>query len=292
MEKSYQKISPTAKLLAYLRNFTDIPFAKEIAAESGAEKTFQELRGESAESDVRFAPIYEARYKATDRIIAQSSITQILEVAAGLSPRGLAMTENPDVVYVVTDLPQILEQEEAISKEILARLNSHRPNLHFQVANALDRKSLWRAAAPFNPNQPIAIITEGLLAYFSRGEKEELAGNIHELLGKYGGVWITPGVGSKQGMEIASQVDGSVRQRLNRVSSIAGRNRESNLFADEKDIQQFFSEAGFTIEEYPHSNVCEDLSSIKLLNLNLEEILKIQLLLKLVKTLILTPRNT
>lgn len=58
MKKSYQKISPTAKLVAYLRTFTDIPFAKEIAAESGAEKTFQELTGGSAKSIVR-APVWE-----------------------------------------------------------------------------------------------------------------------------------------------------------------------------------------------------------------------------------------
>jgi O-methyltransferase involved in polyketide biosynthesis len=292
MEKSYQKISPTAKLVAYLRTFTDIPFAKEIAAESGAEKTFQELHGKSTVSKFRTVPFREARYKATDRIIAQRNITQVLEIAAGLSPRGLAMTENPDVVYVVTDLPQILEQEEAIAKEILARLNSRRPNLHFQAANALDRESLWRAAAPFKPNRPLAIITEGLLPYLSRGEKEVLAGNIHELLEKYGGVWITSDVHTKQFMKGVSQVDGSVRRKLSYLSRITERNLESNLFADENDMQQFFNKAGFKIEEYPQSNVYGDLSSIKILNLNRDEILKIQLSLKVNKTLILTPRNT
>jgi hypothetical protein len=52
MRKSYEKISPTAKLVAYLRTFTDIPYAKEIAVESGAKKTFRELAGESKESMV------------------------------------------------------------------------------------------------------------------------------------------------------------------------------------------------------------------------------------------------
>jgi O-methyltransferase involved in polyketide biosynthesis len=293
MKKSYQKISPTAKFVAYLRTFTDIPFAKEIAAESGAEKTFQELSSGSTESIVRFAPLWEARYKATDRIIAQHSITQVLEVAAGLSSRGLAMTENPDVVYVVTDLPQILEQEEAIARAILARLNSRRPNLYFQAANALDRESLSRAATPFKPNRPLAIITEGLLPYFSRGEKEALAGNIHKLLEKYGGIWITSDVHTKQFRKEVSQVEENVvQQRQSKISSITGSNLESNLFADENDIQQFFNKAGFTIEEYPQSNIYEDLSSVKILNLDGEEILKIQLVLKLNKTLILTPRNT
>ena len=66
MPKSYEKISPTAKLAAYLRTFSDIPYAKEIAFVSGAKETFQELAGEHKESMVRFAPIWEARYKVTN----------------------------------------------------------------------------------------------------------------------------------------------------------------------------------------------------------------------------------
>jgi hypothetical protein len=48
-EASYEKISTTAKLVAHIRSFTDIPFTKEIAAASGAEKDFQTLAGKSAE---------------------------------------------------------------------------------------------------------------------------------------------------------------------------------------------------------------------------------------------------
>jgi O-methyltransferase involved in polyketide biosynthesis len=288
MEKSYEKIGPTAKLVAYLRAFTDIPYAKEIAVESGAEKTFQELTGESAESMVRFVPFWEARYKVTDRILAEYGMTQVLEVAAGLSPRGLAMTRNPDVVYVVTDLPQILEVEKTIAETILAKSNSHRPNLHFQAANALDMESLSTAAAAFKYDRPVAIITEGLLPYLNRREKEALAGNIHELLGKYDGLWITSDVHTKQYLQEISQVDENVRKRLFTISSSTESNVESNVFADENDIEQFFGEAGFKIEEYSHSKVLEDLSSVKLLNLNQEEKLKIRQGLKILRTLILT----
>ncbi len=112
-EESYAKISPTAKLVAYGRTFTDIPFAREIAAECDAEKAFQTLS--VAESLPLQVPLWEARYKTTNQIIAREGMTQILEIAAGLSPRGLAMTDDPDVVYVATDLPEMLEQEKAIA---------------------------------------------------------------------------------------------------------------------------------------------------------------------------------
>jgi hypothetical protein len=45
------------------------------------------------------------------------------------------------------------------------------------------------------------------------------------------------------------------------------------------------------MEEYSHSKVLEDLSSVKLLNLNQKERLKIRQGLEILKTLILTPRN-
>lgn len=283
-EEAYEKISATAKLVAHVRTFTDIPFAREIAAASGAEKDFQTSTGKSVETITQLTPLWEARYKATDQIIAQHHITQVMEIAAGLSPCGLAMTENPNVVYVATDLPQILEQEKAIAESILATLNIHRPNLYFRIANALDREGLLQAATPFQSGKPIAIITEGLLIYLTHAEKETLAGNIHDLLKQYDGIWITPDVSTtKQSWKHFA--DNNLRQRVHNVSGAIKREIEKNTFEDENEMRQFFTKAGFTIEEYPHTNVQEHLSSLNLLNLNREEILE---LLQLGKTSILT----
>ena len=267
MKEPYEKISPTAKFVAYLRTFTDIPFAREIAEESGAKRAYEELAGESKESLTRLSPYWEARYKVTDRIIMQRGITQILEVAAGLSPRGIAMTENPDVVYVVTDLPQILDQERAIAEAILSRLNSSRPNLHFETANALDRESLSKASTILGSDRPVAIITEGLLPYLNREEKTILASNIHEVLSRYPGVWITSDVHTRQYWEATLWLDEKRRERHNRIASSTGSNLESNLFADENDLRGFFDDAGFRIGEYQYSSVVEHLSSVRLLNL-------------------------
>lgn len=88
-----------------------------------------------------------------------------------------------------------------------------------------------------------------------------------------------------------SQVDENVRQRLSSIYNNMDRNLESNLFADENGIKQFFDKAGFDMEEYSHSKVLADLSSVRLLNFSQEEILNIRKGLKMLKTLILT-RNT
>jgi O-methyltransferase involved in polyketide biosynthesis len=284
-DSAYEKISPTAKLVAHIRTFTDIPFAAEIAAESGAQTAFEALAGAKAEPMIPFIPMWEARYKATDRIIEEQGMTQILEIAAGLSPRGLAMTVNPEVISVATDLPQILEQERTIAQAILTRLNSRRPNLYFQVANALDRESLSRAAAVFRPDRPIAIITEGLLPYFTHPEKAILARNIHELLTIYGGIWITPDLSTRQSWGNVAHSDEHIRQRLRVISHSTDRSLASNAFADENDLNQFFAGAGFTIQEYSQAELFEALTSITRLDLDREET---RLILRGLKTLILT----
>jgi len=289
MKEPYEKISPTAKFVAYLRTFTDIPFAKEMAEESGAEKTYQELAGESEESLLRLSPYWEARYRATDRIIMQCGITQILEVAAGLSPRGIAMTENPNVVYVVTDLPQILEQEKAIAVAILSRLNSERLNLHFETANALHRDNLLRAATVFVSDRPVAIITEGLLPYLNREEKSVLADNIHEVLRRSRGVWIASDVHTKQFRRDTFRLDEMLRQRQSRIAAFTGSDLDSNLFADENELEGFFRKSGFQIEEYQYSSVVQELSSPRKLNLAEEDMKRVFELLSASKTLVLTP---
>jgi hypothetical protein len=79
-----------------------------------------------------------------------------------------------------------------------------------------------------------------------------------------------------------------VRERLSAISASTDSNIESNVFADQNDLEQFFGKAGFKIEEYPHSKVLEGLSSVKLLSLSQEEKVKIRQGLKILKTLILT----
>ena len=291
LKDASEKISPTAKLVAYLRSFTDIPFASEIALESGAEQAFRELAGQSAERIVRLVPIWEARYKATGQILAQRNITQILEIAAGLSPRGLAMTANPQVVYVVTDLPEMLAQIESIAGAILTGSGATRPNQHFQTVNGLDQESLWAAVSVFETQQPIAIISEGLLPYLNRTEKVALAGNIRQLLCKYNGVWITSDVSTIQTWGIIADSDRHIPQRISHISDSTQTNLKMNAFIDENDVKQFFSEAGFVIQEYPQANTFEALSSIKRLNLDPPEIVTIQRVLQDLKTVILTPKK-
>ena len=280
--KEFEKISPTAKLVAYSRTFTDIPFAKEIAVKSKAKQSFEEQTG-----DIRGSPIWEARYKVTDKIVKEHGITQVLEIAAGLSPRGLSMTRNSDVVYVATDLPQILEEEKEIVQSILVQSNESRPNLHFQVVNALDMESLLKAVIFFKKDKSLAVITEGLLPYFSMEEKHTLAKNIHKIFSEYSGCWITNEVYSKDALKKMGQSADFAKNRMkqDQYNILSG----NNVFSDEDEIKRFFEEEGFKIEKYSHLKIFGELTSVKNLGLSEEEIVKIKQILNIKDTLVLTP---
>ena len=91
----HNKISPTAKISGYWRSLSDIPFSKEIADSIEAEKTARQILGDRFSMLLNFTPpIMEARYKAIDFGLKKYNVENVLELAAGLSPRGLGLATS------------------------------------------------------------------------------------------------------------------------------------------------------------------------------------------------------
>ena len=66
---AYERIAPTAWIVAYRRTFTDIPFSQEIFQELDA---IREKQGTKIPEDVRtpeLTPQLEARYKLLNRLL-------------------------------------------------------------------------------------------------------------------------------------------------------------------------------------------------------------------------------
>jgi NADPH:quinone reductase-like Zn-dependent oxidoreductase len=79
------RISVTAKLAAYYRQFSDIAFAREAAKHIGADDAFEQLvRDHGLERDklTFYAPMFEARYKSISQLLAASGCSQFLELAS------------------------------------------------------------------------------------------------------------------------------------------------------------------------------------------------------------------
>ncbi len=264
---NHSKISPTAKMVAYWRQFSDIPFAYEVAKLVHAEEVFKLFLKDtnvSIESMSWFAPMIEARYKSMIHMIRRQNIKQILELASGVSLRGLAMTSDPEVVYVETDLPEMSAEKKAIVQKIRKQKSiPERKNLFFREVNILNLNELEEATLPFFDNNPIAIIHEGLFQYLSLEEKKLAATHIHSLLKKFGGVWITPDLNTKEEIDEQWNCSNSIKQLTESVKNFTQRDFRENAFENKAHIQDFFEKMGFEIQEFPQIDNSFDLTSIK-----------------------------
>jgi O-methyltransferase involved in polyketide biosynthesis len=104
-----------------------------------------------------------------DEAIEAGRIGQVVEVAAGLSGRGLRLTKrHRGLVYVEADLPAMAERKRAMIASLISRTASHR----VVAVDALSDEGPLALArvleGALDPEVGTAIITEGLLSYFSR----------------------------------------------------------------------------------------------------------------------------
>jgi hypothetical protein len=143
MTVNFDKIGLTAKLAAYMRQYSDIPFAKDVAQHLRAQEVFEKLLQDnqmSPEDLLWYAPIFEVRYKSVTETIRKSGTRQILELASGISLRGLALTQDPGVTYVESDLEELTDEKASLVSDLRRQYHlATYGNLHLVVANALDR---------------------------------------------------------------------------------------------------------------------------------------------------------
>ena len=245
MAVNFEKISLTARLTAYMRQYSDIPFAKDVANRLQAEAAFEKLLRDNELSPkdlLWYAPILEVRYKSVAETIRKSRATQVLELASGFSLRGLAVTQDPKVTYVESDLEELTDEKASLVADLRRqyRLAEH-GNLHLVTADALDRNQLQSAAKSFRRDQPIAVVNEGLLQYLSATEMAMVARNIRDLLIEFDGVWITPDFSLKQDVKDVSEQ----QRRFRRVVAAATeRTMYNNAFDSDEQLLAFFDGLG------------------------------------------------
>ena len=230
-------ISPTALLVAYMRAETDIPYTSEIAHLTGAREAARELLGEDLDTFVEYRGGYtELRYKALDAAVARVQPGSVLELAAGLSPRGLAST----LPYLETDLPEMIGAKAQLIQSLgrrlghsLAPLNALGPELR-ELAGRLDRP---------------AIIHEGLLLYFGEEERRQLAANVTAVLRAVpGSVWITTDIYLRERYTALVYAHPRVTGAVERLRQHTGRSLVENVFVDEGQATAFFAGFGLSVE--------------------------------------------
>jgi O-methyltransferase involved in polyketide biosynthesis len=262
---SSSAISVTAKLAAYYRQFTDLPFAADVARVIGADEAFGELvreHGLDPQQLTFYAPMFEARYKSLSALIRKSGAPQVLELASGYSLRGLDLSRHDGIRYVETDLPGVTAAKLALLEELGLGLD---PNHVVAAADALDLEQVRAAARSLDRARPLVVLCEGLILYLSRAETERLATNLRRLLGEFaGGCWMTPDFLFRS--EARDLPPERVRLR-EAVSGLTQRQFDAGAFEDVEDLTAFLGRLGFDVAVRSQVDEASTLSSVSALGL-------------------------
>ena len=247
MDIDYEKISLTAHLAAYMRQFSDIPFASDVAELMHSREVFEALlQGQqmTPEDLLWYAPIFELRYKSVTEAIRRTGSRQVLELASGLTLRGLAFAQDPRYTYIESDLTGISAEKKAIIASLRQKYGlADHANLHFPAVNALERSHLQEAVKRLNRDQPLVVVNEGLFQYLSPDEIRAVVGNIRELLSEFRGSWITPDFSIK---DEVNQVSGQQRNFRRIVAAATEHKMYNNAFDSLDQLMAFMHEMGLS----------------------------------------------
>jgi Leucine carboxyl methyltransferase len=268
---NFEKIILTAFMVSLARQFTDIPYAKELAQLITAQNLVELPQPQNQDKSVLLTARIEARYKAINEVMAQYQITQVLELASGLLPRGLFMSCDPNITFIESDLPAMIRCKQQLVQQLIEK----RPNLHFLEIDATSRPSQFlKSSEQLNPGQPVMILCEGLLTHLNMAEKQQVCANVREMLYSYGGIWITPDFIDTASLVRSLQDDPDLQKLLQTGTNLTGRSLVDNNFETLEAARQFAYEQGFCVREYSMLNVKDQLSCLEILGIDAEVVKK------------------
>jgi O-methyltransferase involved in polyketide biosynthesis len=132
-----------------------------------------------------------ARHRAIDalleRAIEAGEVSQVIEVAAGLSPRGwrLRRRYGERLTYVEADLPAMAARKRAALARMGVLGDRHRVREVDALRDDEQPGSLAAVAAELDPGEGLAIVTEGLLGYLPTDAVQELWRRFARALGAF-----------------------------------------------------------------------------------------------------------
>jgi O-methyltransferase involved in polyketide biosynthesis len=121
-----------------------------------------------------------ARHRIMDRLltseIESGRVGQVVELAAGMSPRGLSYVQaHPGLTYVETDLPEMAERK----REVLDGIGTDSARHRVEAVDVFGPE-LVRVFDSLDPDTGVAVVTEGLLNYLATSQVEQLWGRLGE----------------------------------------------------------------------------------------------------------------
>ena len=131
-----------------------------------------------------------ARHRALDhlleRAIDEEGVSQVIEMACGMSPRGWRFCDRygDQLTYIEADLPAMAARKRRALERIGALSDTHRI-IELDALAKEGPTSLAAIAAPLDRTRGLAIVTEGLLGYFPLRQVLDVWRRSADLLGEF-----------------------------------------------------------------------------------------------------------
>ena len=224
---SSEKVSPTAYATGYFwyRHGMSHPA---LATPQGKrlDRAFGVMiKGTRALSGVSLSAMMLARHKGIDavltRAIEDGRVSQVIEIAAGLSPRGLTFARRygDRITYLETDLPAMA----ATKRKLLDKaglLSDHHRVIELDALEDSGPQSLAQIVMQLDARRGTAIITEGLMNYLDPASAKGVWRRISKNLGKFpqgvylADVYLRPEQASPAMIAFGAMLSAFVRRRM------------------------------------------------------------------------------
>lgn len=169
------------------------------------------------------------------RLIEHYPDLQVLEIAAGLSPRGWWFREHyPQIDYRELDLPDMAKTKQAALKQI----NAASPDV---LSVDLFTEDFKNAFAVFDPKRPLVMISEGLINYFENDLLQQLLKSIVH----YGQDFTILHYLTDIYPEPTKNKLASVIWNSSKLLKVISRSAFSFHFQTPQEVRDFFQTAGF-----------------------------------------------
>lgn len=247
----FDLVSPTAKVVGYLRGRdATLTFAESLSCPQESRTILEDLGITDSGVQEAMSLLFRARYHCINAVVAAQTKPQVLEVASGISPRGLHWSrEHPGTVYIESDLPTLMrEKAKIIRNTIQADTVARRGVLHCCGIDALDLASLQHALEYTDPQAGLVIVTEGLLLYFSTEEMQQFLTNMHTILAQRPqAVWVADFVTQKNLTEMFTSHRSVAVAVKNVFASTQREVVSANPFTDDDCVHSLLAEYGLKI---------------------------------------------
>ena len=252
----FEIVSYTAYVSLHWLKEAGVPEAKTFAKAIGPKAL---LSKDNVPNYEVLAPVnhfsHEIRYAAINKYVEEHNYKNVLDIACGFSPRGIAMAHQGKHFVGAEFEAVAVAADRAVKKCLTA---DEQKLVEYAVVDATDKASMMAAADTMQG--PICITMDGLMMYLTADEQAKVLQNVRAVLKKHGGCFVTSDFSLRDIVtETAAAVYGPQNSKTEKIyresaqvyESTAESDYAKSFFATSEEAEKFVVTQGLKMERVP-----------------------------------------